>query len=169
MAFRSTKTGKRRRTRKVGSKKNRTKKRRSRGGVSLTLQNKIRDYNVNCRVKNRFTGKWEDKRGNTACQTWKTDLEEQYKQERPDREQMAADYGVGNSATSIALQKKIKDYKNTCQVKSWSTGKFVDKKNSPTCDLQKKSLEGLIYNQEKVDPVGINDTITKPKKRWGVW
>lgn len=114
MAFGKRTVSKRRRTSKLGRKKNRTKKRRIRGGVSVNLQNQISQYNVSCRVKNRFTGKFVDKRGDTKCTAWKNSLEEQYKQERPDREQIASDYKVD-------------------------------------------------------DPTEINDTITKPKKRWGIW
>jgi hypothetical protein len=114
MAFRNGPASKRTRTRKRTRKRSRTKKRRIRGGVSVNLQNQISQYNVSCRVKNRFTGKFVDKRGNSKCNAWKTSLEEQYKQERPDREQIASDYKVD-------------------------------------------------------DPNEINDTITKPKKKWGLW
>jgi hypothetical protein len=98
MAFRRGNVSKRKRTRKVGSKKNITKKRRFRGGISLSLQNKIKDYNVNCQVKNWYTGKFVDKRNAPACDLRKKTLEELYKQERPDRAQIAADYGVENPA-----------------------------------------------------------------------
>jgi hypothetical protein len=114
MAFRKGYASKRRHTRKLSSKKNRTKKRRIRGGVSVNLQNQISQYNVSCRVKNRFTGKFVDKRGDTKCKAWKNSLEEQYKQERPDRAQIEQDYGVDTN-------------------------------------------------------IEINDTITKPKKRWTPW
>ena len=114
MAVRRGNTSKRKKTRKVGSTKNRTKKRRLRGGVSPALQEKIRDYNVNCRVKSWYTGKFVDKKNAPACDLRKKTLEELYKKERPDREQMESDYKVDN-------------------------------------------------------PAEINDTITKPKKRWGFW
>jgi hypothetical protein len=114
MVFRKKNASKRRRTRKANSKKNRTNKRRLHGGISPALQNKIKDYNANCQVKSWYTGKFVDKKNSPACDLRKKSLEELYKQERPDREQIATDYGV--------------------------------------------------------DPnIGINDTITKPKKRWGIW
>ena len=81
---------------------------------------------------------------------------------------------------SANLQDKIKDYNKNCQVKSWYTGKFVDKQGAPACDLRKKTLEEL-YKRERPDraqietdykvdnPDEINDKITKPKKRWGFW
>jgi hypothetical protein len=62
MAFRRAKTGKRKRSRIVGRKRSMTKKRRLRGGISANLQSKIKDYNVNCQVKNWYTGKFVDKK-----------------------------------------------------------------------------------------------------------
>ena len=114
MAFKRTKTGKRKRSRIGGRTRGGTKTRRFRGGVSPNLQNKINDYNVNCRVKSWYSGKFVDKQGVPACDLRKKTLEELYKKERPDREQIAVDYKVDN-------------------------------------------------------PGEINDTITKPKKRWFFW
>jgi hypothetical protein len=114
MVLRRAKTAKQKKSRIVGGKKNRTKTRRLRGGISANLQSKIKDYNVNCQVKNWYTGKFVDRRGAPACDLRKKSLEELYKQERPDRTQIENDYGVD------------------------------------------KNIE-------------INDTITKPKKRWGLW
>ena len=114
MTFRRGNASKQKKTRKGGLAKNRTKKNRIKGGVSVALQNKIADYNANCRVKSWYTGKFVDKRGSPACDLRKKSLEELYKKERPDREQMESEYKVDN-------------------------------------------------------PAEINDTITKPKKRWGFW
>jgi hypothetical protein len=114
MSFRRAKTGKRTKSRIVSKKRSMTKKRRFRGGISANLQSKIKDYNVNCQVKNWYTGKFVDKKNAPACDLRKKSLEELYKQERPDRAQLENDYKVD-------------------------------------------------------DPNKINDTITKPKKKWGFW
>lgn len=84
---------KRRKTRKLVRKKNGTKKRVIRGGVSKGLQNKISDYNTKCRRKTWLTGKFVD-RGDSECNAWKKSLEEEYKKERPDRIQIEGDYGL---------------------------------------------------------------------------
>ena len=94
MVFKRAKTGKRKKSRSVGRTRSMTKKRRFRGGISANLQNKIKDYNVNCQVKNWYTGKFVDKKNAPACDLRKKSLEELYKQERPDREQIATDYKV---------------------------------------------------------------------------
>ena len=113
MASRRGHSSKQGRTRKAGRTKRGTKKRRLRGGISLILQNKIRDYNVKCRKKSWTTGKWADKT-DAKCSQWKASLEEEYLKERPDRAQIEQDYGVEPN-------------------------------------------------------IEINDTITKPKKRWGLF